>query len=271
MSYNVHKLLLLAEKFEKATKSLDKDKDKDKKNTPKKRFPFWLKFKKKKASLFEDLLLKYSDAASYDNEYVTRSLPYDSRAVPAPNEGVEDIPANDPSKLKMVWDNSKWNKINSYSNIFNNASLNNKIIAIKEDDNWEYWKLINGKLNQRSFADLYEVDNLHNIIDLNDQEQDQPLMKSKHTNIDPKFQKVLGLNPDGLLGPVTRSALDAYKKSINQENASDALIFEALKNETAYKANRSLVYDDNQNVYKSDFLDGKYKSKLDLSNKVSPY
>lgn len=275
MSYNIHKLLTLAKKFEKATKSLDKNKDKDDdkdKSGPKKRFPFWLKFKKKKvkSSYYDNLLSKYSD--SYMNDDVTESLPLSSRSVPPVTEGTEDASSDESPKLKMVWEGSLWKPINKYLNVLTDSRLNNKIIAIKEEDVWTYWKLINGKLEQRNLADLHEIDQQFNIVDLNDpQESKQVSVTSKYKNIDPKFQKVLDLNPDGVLGPVTRSALDKYKKSIGQENVSDEFAFEALKNETAYKANKALIYDDNQNVYKSDFLSNRYKSKLDLPVKVAPY
>lgn len=267
MSYNIHKLLALAEKFEKATKSLDKKKDKDEdkdKSGPKKRFPFWLKFKKKKvkSSLFDDLLLKYSD--SYMNDDVTESLPLNSRSIPPINEDVEDINPDESSKLKMVWDNLSWKPINKHINVLTDSRLNNKIIAIKEEDVWTYWKLINSKLLERNFADLHEIDQQFNIVDLNDQQENKPMsiVPAKGKSIDPKFQKLLGLNPDGILGPVTRSALDNYKKSIGQDGASDELVFIGMKNEPAYQAGKALVYDDNQNVYLSNFLDKKYKTNL---------
>lgn len=227
MTYNIHKLLSLAEKFEKATKFLDKGKDKDDdkdKSGAKKRFPFWLKFKKKKvkSSYYDDLLLKYSNQQydpdlPYSNEYTT-NLKTPDRSIP---------------------------------NVETTRSVRNPI-----DGNLIQFPIEDG---DGEVKQLQEV-----IITPNGK-------PNKYKNIDPKFQKVLGLNPDGVLGPVTKSALDAYKKSIGQENVSDEFAFEALKNETAYKANRALIYDENQNVYKSDFLANRYKSKLDLPVKVAPY
>lgn len=68
--------------------------------------------------------------------------------------------------------------------------------------------------------------------------------------IDPIFQTMLGVNPDGKLGRITQSALDIYKKSRNP-GMSNELAFEYLKREPQYKAKMPLPYDDNSNTYGS--------------------
>jgi hypothetical protein len=225
MSYNIHKLLALAEKFEKATKSLDKKKDKDEdkdksKSGPKKKFPFWLKFKKKKvkSSLFDDLLLKYSGPNYGD---------------PSPDEPGELTDVHGPDRSIPP--------VETMRRVRNNMDGSfTGYHSIKDEDQG------GGGEKLQTLQDV--------II--------SGKKPNKYKSIDPKFQKLLGLNPDGILGPVTRSALDNYKKSIGQDGASDELAFIGMKNEPAYQTGTALVYDDNQNVYLSNFLAEKYKTNL---------
>ena len=72
---------------------------------------------------------------------------------------------------------------------------------------------------------------------------------SKYPPIDPKFQKMLGVNTDGALGNVTQSALDRYKASIDMPEISNALAFEYLKREPEYAAGKQMEFDDNSNLY----------------------
>tara|TARA_R110000868_G_scaffold75946_3_gene218805 strand:- start:17426 stop:18199 length:774 start_codon:yes stop_codon:yes gene_type:complete len=250
MSYNIHKLLALAEKFEKATKSLDKKKDKDKdKSGPKKRFPFWLKFKKKKvkSSLFDDLLLKYSDFSYKKN--LTPTLDPN----PVPDTGV--IPLSTPVNS----DSLPWGgKTTKSPDISNAPRTQQQLLNEYYIDHDPYQK---PPSENEWYIDHDFYREKYPFIDDNKKNKsvDAP---NKYKSIDPKFQKLLGLNPDGILGPVTRSALDNYKKSIGQDNASDEIAFIGMKNEPAYQAGTALVYDDNQNVYLSNLLDKKYKTNL---------
>ena len=66
--------------------------------------------------------------------------------------------------------------------------------------------------------------------------------------IDPTFQKMLGVNPDGKLGRQTQHALNRYKANRNMTNA---LAYEALKKEPEYATGAAMKYDDNSNTYTS--------------------
>jgi hypothetical protein len=73
--------------------------------------------------------------------------------------------------------------------------------------------------------------------------------KSKYPPIDKKFQAMLGVNTDGALGHITQSALDIYKKSVDNPGISNELAFEYLKREPEFATGKAMVYDDNANVY----------------------
>jgi len=93
-----------------------------------------------------------------------------------------------------------------------------------------------------------------NVINLPTQTMVSPKTPAKPQGwtgpkIDPVFQTMLGVNPDGKLGRQTQAALDIYKKSIRQPGVSNELAFENLKREPQYKAKQAIPYDDNANVY----------------------
>lgn len=71
---------------------------------------------------------------------------------------------------------------------------------------------------------------------------------SAYPPIDKKFQSMLHASPDGQLGPKTRAALEAYKKSRNP-GMSDELAFEYLKKEPEYASGKELPFDDNSNTF----------------------
>lgn len=66
--------------------------------------------------------------------------------------------------------------------------------------------------------------------------------------IDPIFQKMLGVNPDGKLGRQTQYALNRYKAGRNY-NMTNALAYEYLKKEPEYATQSAMQYDDNSNTY----------------------
>ena len=68
--------------------------------------------------------------------------------------------------------------------------------------------------------------------------------------IDPIFQKMLGVNPDGKLGTQTQHALNRYKAGRNY-NMTNALAYEYLKREPEYTTQSAMQYDDNSNTYTS--------------------
>ncbi len=61
--------------------------------------------------------------------------------------------------------------------------------------------------------------------------------------IDPVFQTMLGVTPDGKLGKQTQAALDAYKATVGQEGTSNALAFEYLKVRPEYLAKQRMSND----------------------------
>lgn len=69
--------------------------------------------------------------------------------------------------------------------------------------------------------------------------------------IDPVFQTMLSLSPDGKLGPMTQQALNVYKKSVNQPTMSNELAYEYLKAEPEYASKTKMEHDDNANVFVS--------------------
>lgn len=87
--------------------------------------------------------------------------------------------------------------------------------------------------------------------------------KSRYPRIDTTFQTMLGVNPDGSLGPLTQSALEMYKKSIGlpygadeatrktDSNKNNQQAFESLKKRPEYKARKPMVYDDTNDVYQA--------------------
>jgi hypothetical protein len=81
----------------------------------------------------------------------------------------------------------------------------------------------------------------------------QPLSNNKNlyngSKIDPIFQIMLNVNPDGKLGPITQSALNRYKISVKNPEMSNELAFEALKREPEYNAKKAITFDDNTNLY----------------------
>lgn len=68
--------------------------------------------------------------------------------------------------------------------------------------------------------------------------------------IEAVMQTMLGVNPDGRLGPQTKAALDIYKKSRGNPAMTDAEAFALLKQEPEYRQKKAMDYDDNANVYK---------------------
>lgn len=77
-----------------------------------------------------------------------------------------------------------------------------------------------------------------------------PKSKSKYPAIDKKIQQMLGtVNPDGILGPQTQAALNAYKASIGQPSYTNEQAIASLKQEPGYAGGQALVFDDNSNTY----------------------
>lgn len=87
-------------------------------------------------------------------------------------------------------------------------------------------------------------------------------VKSKWPPIETTFQVMLGVNPDGALGPMTQSALEMYKKSVGlpygadeatrktDSNKNNQQAFESLKQRPEYKTKSRMEYDDTNDVYK---------------------
>lgn len=72
---------------------------------------------------------------------------------------------------------------------------------------------------------------------------------SKYPPIDPKYQRMLGVNSDGSLGPQTQSALNIYKASVGNPSMSNELAFEYMKREPEYASGKQMEFDDNSNTY----------------------
>lgn len=85
---------------------------------------------------------------------------------------------------------------------------------------------------------------------------------AKYSKIDTTFQTMLGVNPDGSLGPMTQSALEQYKKSVGIPNGagSEATLrtdskktnqqaFDHLKQRPEYQTKKRIAWDDNTNTY----------------------
>jgi hypothetical protein len=66
--------------------------------------------------------------------------------------------------------------------------------------------------------------------------------KAQYPTIDKTFQVILGVDPDGSLGPITQKALDAYKAKVNPNNPTmnNQLAFEFLKREPQYQTKQLL-------------------------------
>ena len=60
---------------------------------------------------------------------------------------------------------------------------------------------------------------------------------------------MLGVDPDGLLGPATQNVLNIFKKSMNNPEATNEIAFAALRNQPEYAQKKKLGYDDNANVF----------------------
>lgn len=67
--------------------------------------------------------------------------------------------------------------------------------------------------------------------------------------IDPIVQKMLGVAPDGKLGPKTTAALGRYKATINNPTMTDAMAIASLKKRPEYLSQTEMKYDDNTNRY----------------------
>lgn len=72
---------------------------------------------------------------------------------------------------------------------------------------------------------------------------------SRFPAIDKTFQVMLGVNPDGQLGPQTQAAIDLYKKSRNITAPGNTSAYVHLTNEPEYFSKKPMGFDDNANVY----------------------
>ena len=72
---------------------------------------------------------------------------------------------------------------------------------------------------------------------------------SKFPAIDKTFQTMLGVNPDGQLGPQTQAAIDLYKKSRNITEPGNTVAYVHLSGEPEYFSKKPMGFDDNANVY----------------------
>jgi hypothetical protein len=111
-----------------------------------------------------------------------------------------------------------------------------------------------GQIVAASQAKMQQAEQAANTITIPTVEEVSPAKpaptKSRYPRIDTVFQTMLGVNPDGSLGPMTQSALDRYKASRNP-GMSNELAFEYLKREPEYRGKRALPWDDNSNTYGS--------------------
>lgn len=107
------------------------------------------------------------------------------------------------------------------------------------------------QISQAAIAKKQQAQQAAQTIKIPTQEMVSPKApaKSRFPKIDPVFQTMLGVNPDGALGPMTQSALDRYKATIGMPQSSNELTFEALKREPQYKTRQAIPYDDNSNTY----------------------
>ncbi len=77
----------------------------------------------------------------------------------------------------------------------------------------------------------------------------QQATTSKFPAIDKTFQIMLGVNPDGALGPQTQAAIDLYKKSRNITEPGNTVAYVHLAGEPEYFSKKPMAFDDNSNVY----------------------
>lgn len=77
----------------------------------------------------------------------------------------------------------------------------------------------------------------------------QTAPKQKFQRINPVFQTMLGVNPDGQLGPTTQGSLNTYKKSKGNPTMSNELAFRYLETEPEYRTKKMMNYNENSGVY----------------------
>jgi hypothetical protein len=75
--------------------------------------------------------------------------------------------------------------------------------------------------------------------------------KPAQPKINPVFQVMLGVNPDGIFGQTTQGSLNTYKRSLGLATMTNQQAFEFLKKEPAFASKTMMPFDEASGMFRS--------------------